>query len=690
MKNINILFSSNIMEALGWTVLHSLWQSGVIAALLLLAFVALKKASARTRYRMAGSALLAVFLSSIATFFYFFNIEKQNELSVFVIENNADATVPILIDFSENSSFLSLLSGYFEQHLPLIVAIWLMGVGFFLLRLLVGFAYIHYLKNNKIKAVTEYWQHKADALCEKIPVQKSVAILESSLVKMPMTIGYLKPVILLPIGLVNHLTIEQTEAVLAHELAHIARKDYLFNILQSVMEVLFYFNPAVWLISTHIRRERENCCDDIAVQVCGNSLNYVKALVSVEEVSQGLPHLAMTFSNNKNHLLMRVQRILKQPQKKSRFGEKLIAALFILATFGLFAFQTKESTPFETIKVLSQPEITEIISSEIEEEIKTKITILQQDSLPIQSNGRVRIQTNMDGKKVMFESLNGEIKKLKINNRVIPPADYGKYEKEIAQLLEDAESIPPAPPTLKDVPPPPAPSAPNDIPAPPPPPAPGPGQIKVIRENGAVHLHEESHKETKERVVAERQKRMAELNEEMANRSKEMEEKMKKSRQNMEVMRIKAEALASTAEEWRAENEERIAKMTEEQLLQKEDLKALEEHRKAIIEQRKAALLQAAESQRHNIHAEKAHDKRKQIEKELKKDGFFDKTTYKFKLTDKDLKINGKKQSKEMYEKYKKICAEDYEGAGTQFSFVIQRTKNGQQQSININPVEEQ
>ena len=715
MEILNTLFSSQITEALGWTVLHSLWQSGLIAALLLLSFVAFKKTTAKVRYRMAGTAMLTVLLTSIATFFYFFNSEKGKELSAFVIERNTEVIAPLLISNPENTSSFGFFSSYFEQHLPLIVTIWLVGMGFFLLRLIGGFAYVYYLKNNKVKAVTDYWQLKADALREKIPVKKSIAIFESTLIKMPMTIGYLKPVILLPIGLINHLSLAQTEAVLAHELAHIARKDYLFNILQSVMEVLFYFNPAVWLISSHIRRERENCCDDIAVRVCGSSLNYVKALVSLEEVSQQLPHLAMTFSNNKNHLIMRVQRILKQPQTKSRLGERLIAALFILMTFGLFAFQQKEAPSLdvleEVIPQIEKEKSTSAIIEKIEVEEnkvsapKTKQIVLKQDTIPAGENNRVRIKTNENGKKMMLETRNGEIEGLMVNNRVINPKDYGKYKKEIAHLLEDAQNIPPPPPSLGDIPapppppaigdldripPPPPPPAMNGVPTPPTPPAPSSElrQIKVIDENGTTYLREESRKEMKKRIEAERKRHVVELEKDIAEYKKEKIAYRDDVRKEAE--KIHERALTSTSEEWRAEQEERIAKMKEDALLQREDLEALAEHRRAIIEQRKAMLLQAAESQRQVIHAEKANEQTTRIEEELKKDDLYNKGVYRFKLSNRELKINGKKQSKKMYEKYKKICAKEYKGVGVDYAFEIRRTKNGNKKSISVSETKEE
>ena len=145
-------------------------------------------------------------------------------------------------------------------------------------------------------------------------MKKTVRFVESGLAKTPMVIGYLKPIILFPLGTVNQLTQQEVEAVLAHELAHIYRNDYLLNIIQSFIEIIFYYHPAVWWISANIRTERENCCDDIAVKICGSSITYVKALVILDEI-QPTPNLAMLFSSDsKNQLLNRVKRILNQPQ----------------------------------------------------------------------------------------------------------------------------------------------------------------------------------------------------------------------------------------------------------------------------------------------------------------------------------------------------------------------------------------
>jgi beta-lactamase regulating signal transducer with metallopeptidase domain len=174
---------------------------------------------------------------------------------------------------------------YFNRHIYLIVTIWVLGVALFMLRLLSSISYVYYLKSKMNFPADEYWQELLDGLAAKVNVQKGIELVESALVRSPMVIGHLKPVILFPIGAINRLNPNEVEAILAHELAHVMRNDYVFNIIQSVIEALFYFHPAVWWISAQIRAERDNCCDDVALELCGNSMTYAKSLVSVQEMA---------------------------------------------------------------------------------------------------------------------------------------------------------------------------------------------------------------------------------------------------------------------------------------------------------------------------------------------------------------------------------------------------------------------
>src|SRR5580693_5112634 len=139
--------------------------------------------------------------------------------------------------------------------------------------------------------------------------------LVSALVQAPVVVGWLKPVVLVPVGALAGLPPEQIEALLAHELAHIRRHDYLVNILQSIAEALLFYHPAVWWISNHIRNERELCCDDVAVAISGDAFIYARALVDLEQYRPA--HLNPALAANGGSLRERIGRLLGQPTRFS-------------------------------------------------------------------------------------------------------------------------------------------------------------------------------------------------------------------------------------------------------------------------------------------------------------------------------------------------------------------------------------
>jgi predicted metal-dependent hydrolase len=161
-------------------------------------------------------------------------------------------------------------------------------------------------------------------------------MLESALVKVPMVAGILKPVILLPAGLISGLPMEQIEMILIHELVHIRRRDYLVNIIQSIMEVLFFYHPALWWISRHLRREREHLCDDMTLAVTGDSITYARTLASLREMELYAPALAATMAQNKHQLLDRIRRITGMKGFKSVPSGGWLPAMVILVAVMTF------------------------------------------------------------------------------------------------------------------------------------------------------------------------------------------------------------------------------------------------------------------------------------------------------------------------------------------------------------------
>jgi bla regulator protein blaR1 len=450
MEVLKELLSENITEAIGWTVLHSLWQAPAAALVLSLILRARSGLPARKRYLLGYGALVSVLLMALATFAWYYRPLPVLEPGATPLYIYAAAPTEIYSPAAEG--FWDSVSDRLSAQLPLIVVVWLTGLAFFLLRLAGG---VWYAERLKYKATTELpasFQQLVTRLARKTGVKRAVRVLESALLQTPVVVGWLKPVILLPVGMVNRLSPEQTEAILAHELAHICRHDYLLNLLQSCIEALFYFNPAVWHISALVRAEREHSCDDTAVRVCGNSLAYAKALVQLQEMSRPAPALAMALHNGKGALLHRIQRILHPTIKSSSdIMEKITVTGLLLAA--VFAFTLQASS------VAAAPE-------------NFDPAIVTLDSLP---PGKVSIKTAGDGESMEARIENRKLVYLRLNDREIPESELPDYESYVEKKLSE---VPPAPPT------PPAPPRPGMAPNPPTPPTPptppAPGKHKTV------------------------------------------------------------------------------------------------------------------------------------------------------------------------------------------------------------------
>ncbi|MBN2350509.1 MAG: pentapeptide repeat-containing protein, partial [Bacteroidales bacterium] len=192
-----------------------------------------------------------------------------------------------------------------------------------------------------------------NSLLHQLGIKKAVKFLQSTLVKVPVVIGYFKPVVLVPLSAFTGLTTQQMESVLVHELAHIIRRDYLINLIQSLAEILFFYHPAVWWISKTIKEEREHCCDDIALEHTGDSLNFVKALAGIQEQMLHSEGLAMALSGNNNKLLKRIQRLINQPKMKTNFIEGFTASCLIFLGIFILLLNSNAASSFSVMSTLS-------------------------------------------------------------------------------------------------------------------------------------------------------------------------------------------------------------------------------------------------------------------------------------------------------------------------------------------------
>ncbi len=340
MNFLQEIFSEQFIYALGWTLLHSLWQGALIGLIIAVAMVFLHKYTAKLRYFINSMSLFVLAGLALVTFITSYTTYQSDQIqdpgmAFSGVYMEATQTVNTNIqEIAKGVTFSSIMedtAAYCREHIPLFVMIWLLGMFAMMLRFLGGYALVRRYKYHRVKPVMGEWERKFHDLAARIRVNKNVRLLESAMVRVPMAIGYLKPVVLLPLGALNGVPAQQMEAILVHELAHIRRRDYLVNLLQSVLEVIFFYHPVVWWLSQNIRIERENICDDIAITITGNTMEFAKALTNIQEMNLGSPALAAGLSGkNKNRLVNRIRRLAGKPKVKPGFAEGFIAASILL------------------------------------------------------------------------------------------------------------------------------------------------------------------------------------------------------------------------------------------------------------------------------------------------------------------------------------------------------------------------
>jgi beta-lactamase regulating signal transducer with metallopeptidase domain len=311
MNGVILLPAEPLVERVGWTLLHFLWQGVLISKLFAAARgLAGRSIGPRARYIWACAALTAMLLAPIATFALIGSGSPLIPASPSGWSSRSFASAGSQAAAGE---WRSALPGISEHMLPWIVGAWLCGVLAFSIRLAGGWMAAARMRSaGPARPAPGEWQCKLDELVARMRISRPVTLIVSSLAQAPAVVGWLRPAILMPVGALAGLPGEHIEALLAHELAHIRRHDYLINILQSMTEALLFYHPSVWWISNEIRAEREFCCDDLAVAVSGDPLTYAYALAAIE--TERPARLRTAMAANGASLVNRIRRLLDPSQ----------------------------------------------------------------------------------------------------------------------------------------------------------------------------------------------------------------------------------------------------------------------------------------------------------------------------------------------------------------------------------------
>ena len=440
-----------IIQAFLWMLIHSLWQ-GVLAAALAIVIIQLtKKTSSPIRYNLLLCTIALFVLASAFTFIY----ELRNSIKD---ENTNGSTV------SKNTILyksVSSTSGYYQKPIDsflvledvtnkyanYIVSTWFIFFLFHCIKLISGLSYIRSLSRKNIYPAEDKLLMLLGQLKDQLNLTRPVRLLLSSKINTPVVIGAIKPVILIPVGILCNLSLLETEAILLHELAHIKRNDFLSNLIQTIVDNIFFFNPALIWISSRLREEREVCCDDIALNHLNDSDSYVNALMKFHEVKPAAVSFGMAIGGKRFQLLHRITRIINKENYKASFMENTVLFFTVISLSALGFISGK----LPTHKQIQKNLITEVSNNR--QTINPQLNLNQKsfsiakDTVPAKQRKKEVRQTDKnqisitedDGKKYTITKKDGEIESIMEDGKPVAKEDYPKYEK-IMRDMEDREA----------------------------------------------------------------------------------------------------------------------------------------------------------------------------------------------------------------------------------------------------------
>lgn len=437
------MIATHLLECLGWTLLHSLWQITLLAVLFSGTRWLLRGQTPQTNYLAAAFTMLLMLCSSLTTFGWLAadspstaEVQRAETPSPPPVASSReparapapagsdphpiDLTVPQHTGLKEDlagrstrpdsnsqsahQSRWTISVNQFREYrssieplLPGLVVVWLAGVLLLSLRQLGGLWVVDRLRRRCTTPVDQRISDLQQTLSRRLGLRRVVTCLESARLDVPSVVGWLRPVILLPVGLAIRLPADQLEAILLHELAHIRRYDYFANGLQIVVETLLFYHPAVWWVSRRIRLEREYCADELAADASGDCILYVKALTTLEEHRDNTPQWAV--AANGSDLRRRIVRLLglnrHQPGQNVYWLSGLLVALLFVIAVALVPINADETPP---------PAVVDAPSSVADEQPADTPQVLPSEAAPQQVTEDQTVEEEPD-EEGLFENL---------------------------------------------------------------------------------------------------------------------------------------------------------------------------------------------------------------------------------------------------------------------------------------------
>jgi bla regulator protein BlaR1 len=428
-----------IIKAAGWSIIHSLWQGAILYSILLLLFILSPKLSAKSRHNLAFMTLCGISVWFMITFYNEFSVRlfiANNPAVIGHYSFSATAVTGNIIQMP--ASFLYRT----EQSIPLIVLIYSTGLILQILYLAFGYLRLRQIKTTGISDLNTELQARFIALATKIGIKRNTSFKLSSIVSVPMVLGYLKPVVLLPLSIVTQMNQNQLEAIIIHELSHIRRNDYILNLLKISVETILFFNPFVWLSGSLIDTERENACDDLVLKITGSPLSYAQTLLELEKIKSGQQVFTLAATGKKYHLLNRIKRITSMKTNNSNLKQQLFGIFLIAATALSISWinvnknkNPTRITPKTELQALKRP--------------KTELLLKAHNRAVINSKFQITDDTTKKKFKIIVTDENGKVKEY--NNMKELPEDLRDdfMKQSMLPPMPQMLPVPPMPPMPK-------------------------------------------------------------------------------------------------------------------------------------------------------------------------------------------------------------------------------------------------
>lgn len=323
-----------LLEAIGLSVFHTLWAGGLLLLLLVVMLKVIPTQRAKARFAAALLTLQLLFLLFLAVFFYQWNQAAPPDYVVGTITAPVSTTTMVLpsasstVEITAPSAEIDWLT-LLQQWSPWWAALWLLGGLYHAIQLLLGLRHTRRLRANA-QAVSCDWKQQFDRLKQHLGISRSVMFRTSAQTAVPFTFGWLKPVVLIPAGLLTQLSPEQVEMIVLHELAHIRRHDYLWSLSQSVAEVVLFYHPAYWYIARVLEREREFACDQMTVSITQQPEIYARTLLQL--ASTVVPTYGLAASG-KRGLSDRIKRIVSPTNRQK--NASVLPVMVLVGVLGL-------------------------------------------------------------------------------------------------------------------------------------------------------------------------------------------------------------------------------------------------------------------------------------------------------------------------------------------------------------------